>query len=335
MANLPATDRTPLRILVIEGSPVACQTLARAIEELGHGTRTAGDIDEAWEDMLAHPVDAVVADWPTAGSGALELARRLRHREAVDAAQHTWLIVTPPPSGRADIPDALEAGVDAFLVKPVDRIALQAALATAGRCRDLQVEARAVRAELARRDEQLREEGRRDPLTRLGSRVRLDEDLRRVRNNVHRYRHRWTAVMIDVDQFRRYLETMGREAGDDVLRRVAKAIRRTLRDGDLAYRYDGARFLLLLPEQDEDGGVVAAHRCRAAVAALAIPHPRSDVGDRVTVSAGVAELLGAGADDIEDWLRRADLALYAAQAAGRNGVARGGHTHLAGTGAEA
>jgi diguanylate cyclase (GGDEF)-like protein len=274
-------------------------------------------------------------DWPTADSGALELARRLRGREAVDGVPYTWLLVTPPPSGRAHVPAALDAGVDAFLVKPVDPTALQAALVAARRCVNLRADLLAARAELARRDEQLREEGRRDPLTRLGSRVRLDEDLRRVRNNVHRYRHRWTAVMIEPDQFRRYAETMGREAADDVLRRMARAVRRTLRDGDLAYRYAGARFLLLLPEQDEDGGVVVAHRCRSAVAALAIPHPRSDVGERVTLSAGVAELRGAGADDLEDWLRRADLALYAAQAAGRNGVARGGHTHLAGTGVEA
>jgi diguanylate cyclase (GGDEF)-like protein len=68
------------------------------------------------------------------------------------------------------------------------------------------------------------------------------------------------------------------------------------------------------------------------VAALDIPHPSSDVSERVTVSAGVAELTGSSAEAVEDWLRRADLALYAAKAAGRNGVARGGHTHLAGTG---
>jgi diguanylate cyclase (GGDEF)-like protein len=151
-----------------------------------------------------------------------------------------------------------------------------------------------------------------------------------MRSHVHRYGHRWTAVMLDVDHFRRYNEALGHDAGDDVLRRVAKAIRKTLRDGDIAYRYGGEQFLVLLPEQDEDGGVVVAQRCRAAVAALAIVHPRSDASDRVTLSAGVAELHGDQADAVTDWLRRADLALYAAKAQGRDGIVRGESTHLAG-----
>jgi diguanylate cyclase (GGDEF)-like protein len=227
---------------------------------------------------------------------------------------------------------ALEAGADAFLVKPIDSVALRASLVAAGRFVRLHADARAERADVTRLEELLRDEARRDPLTRLGNRVRLNEDLRRIRAGVHRYGRRWVAVMIDVDHLRRYNECLGRHAGDDVLRRVARTVRKALRDDDHAYRYGGQQLLLLLPEQDEDGGVIVAHRCRAAVAALGIPHPRSDASDAVTISAGVAELEGSTAQAVDQWLQRAELALDAAKAAGRNGVVRGGHTRLAGAG---
>jgi diguanylate cyclase (GGDEF)-like protein len=330
MADLHARSTAPLRVLLVEGDPDARMVLTREIEALGHAVRAARDTDEAWTDLLDHDADVALLDWPTPAAGVLDLCERVRARESESDRPYTWVVVVPPPADRTNVEAALAAGADAFLVKPIDAIALHAALVAAGRFIHLDGESRAARREVSRREEQLREEARRDPLTRLGNRVKLEEDLRRVRSGVQRYGHRWAAVLIDVDQFRRYNEIAGRPAGDDVLRRVAGAVGRTLRDGDSAYRYGGEQLLVLLPEQGEDGGVIVAHRCRAAVAALGIPHPRSDVGDRVTVSAGVAELEGSTAEALEAWLRRADLALYAAKAAGRNGVARSGNTHLAG-----
>jgi diguanylate cyclase (GGDEF)-like protein len=181
-------------------------------------------------------------------------------------------------------------------------------------------------------EELLREEVRRDPLTRMGNRIRLDEDLRRFRGRAQRYGHSAVAVMVAIDQFRRYNDALGRTAGDEALRRVSRVVRTSLRDADGAYRFSGDQMLLILPEQDEDGGVICAERCRAAVAAMRLPHPRSDAGDTVSLSAGVAELRGAGRDAIDDWLRRAEQALDAARATGGNAIVRGGNTRVAGSG---
>ena len=118
----------------------------------------------------------------------------------------------------------------------------------------------ASREELVRQQEELlREEVRRDPLTRMGNRVRLDEDLRRFRGRAQRYGHRAVAVMLGVDQFRRYNEAMGDTR--PATRSCAGSRRPSgprLRDGDGAYRFSGEQLLLLLPEQGEDGGVVGA-----------------------------------------------------------------------------
>lgn len=330
MANLSRRPVTPLRILVVESSPIARDMIARTIVALGHEADGVRGADEAWEALGSRPIDVVIADWPSGDAGVTGLCRQLRARETDDGVPYTWFLVMVPTAGRHHVMDAVEAGADGFLLKPIDGTALAVGLAAAARFLALHEEHRAQDRELARGAERLREEERRDPLTRMGNRLRLDEDLRRVRSHVRRYGHRWTAVMLDVDQFRRYNEALGHDAGDDALRKIAKAIRRTLRDGDIAYRYEGEAFLLLLPEQGEDGGVVVAQRCRAAVAALGIVHPRSDVSDRVTLSAGVAELHGDEADAVSGWLRRADLALYAAKAQGRDGIARSAQTHMAG-----
>jgi two-component system cell cycle response regulator len=107
-------------------------------------------------------------------------------------------------------------------------------------------------------------------------------------------------------------------AGDDVLRRIARTIREELREGDGLYRYGGEEFLVLLPEQSLAEASLAMERVRAAIERVAIPTSGSK--EFVTISLGVAELDLALDHAPEDWLRRADEALYRAKSNGRNRV---------------
>jgi diguanylate cyclase (GGDEF)-like protein len=330
MAQLSPGGTAPLAVLLVEGSPIARQSLGRLIS--AHGSEVIGTADagEAWARLGDRDVDVVVADWPTPGGPAIELLRRIRAREA-SGAPYTAFVLLASPSAREGLPDAFAAGADGWLTKPVDPPDVDAAVAAAARIARLERRAARAEDEVRRQAELLREEVRRDPLTRLGNRMRLDEDLRRYRGSAQRYGHRVGAVLLGVDQLRRYHDTLGMTAADDLLRRVAKAVRDGLRDGDAAYRFSDDTVLILLPEQGEDGAVVVAERARSAVASLRIPHPRSDAADMVTLSAGVADLQGAGRDAIDDWLRRAAGALEAARAAGGNRVVRGGHTRVPGS----
>jgi len=330
MAQLPAESTASLTVLLVEGSPIARQALCRLIEARGHAAVATADPDEAWSRLRDRPADVVIADWSTPDRAAGGLLAKLRAREAADGAAYTGVILLAAPAGRSAVAAALEAGADGCLIKPLDEAALDAQLTVTARLVRLERRVR-ERDELVRRQEELlREEVRRDPLTRMGNRIRLDEDLRRFRGRAQRYGHGAVAVMVGIDQFRRYNDALGHAAGDEALRRVAKAVRSTLRDADGAYRFSGEQLLLILPEQDEDGGVICAERCRAAVAAMRLPHPRSDASETVSLSAGIAELHGAGRDAIDDWLRRVEQALDAARATGGNTIARGGHTRVAG-----
>lgn len=171
--------------------------------------------------------------------------------------------------------------------------------------------------ELQALNERLGEESRRDPLTGLGNRLRLSEDIVELDARAQRYQHGYCLVLCDLDRFKAYNDRMGHQAGDDVLRRVAALLERNARAGDRIYRYGGEELLLVLPEQDEEAGRAAAEHHRAALQAAALPHPLN-TPDVVTFSAGVA---AAGLfESPQDVLRRADRALYEAKAGGRNRV---------------
>ena len=162
---------------------------------------------------------------------------------------------------------------------------------------------------------------RTDGLTSTGNRLRLEEDLRVARGRLARSGGCLGFLEIDLDHFKAINDTYGHLAGDEVLRRVAAALRSAVRGGDTVYRVGGEEFLVLLG--DPSGGVVgAAERVRAAVEELGLVHPSNSPFDRVTVSVGAA-LIGPAdsAATNDEWFSRGDVALYRAKAEGRNRVA--------------
>lgn len=116
-----------------------------------------------------------------------------------------------------------------------------------------------------------------------------------------------TALVLDLDRFKNLNDTLGHEAGDDALRRVAAILTSLVRPGDLVCRWGGEEFLVLLPRIDEAAALQTAERLRARVAERG-----------VTVSIGVAEVHPS--DSVTTWVARADAAMYAAKQQGRNRV---------------
>jgi diguanylate cyclase (GGDEF)-like protein len=129
-------------------------------------------------------------------------------------------------------------------------------------------------------------------------------------------------IMIDIDCFKSYNDAWGHLRGDDCLRRVAQALDAVLqRPGDMAFRYGGEEFAVILPATDEAGAMGVAEKMRKAALMLKIAHGGSTVGETVTVSLGVATRRPCAAEMREAFVGRADAALYAAKQGGRNRVA--------------
>jgi two-component system cell cycle response regulator len=155
---------------------------------------------------------------------------------------------------------------------------------------------------------------RTDELTGLSNRRHLDEHLQMVSSLARRQRTLFSLLMVDIDRTRRVNDEFGHSAGDRVVVEVARRLQSRLRAEDVAGRWAGEEFVVLLPHTDIDGAWRLADRIRATVC----DEPIDLGGGRdvlVTVSIGCAEGYG---DDLDDHVRRATAALDEAKAAGRN-----------------
>jgi diguanylate cyclase (GGDEF)-like protein/PAS domain S-box-containing protein len=178
---------------------------------------------------------------------------------------------------------------------------------------------RRIESELQLLNAALVEQARRDPLTGLGNRLRLEEDLVGFDARRVRYGHSYCVLLCDIDHFKALNDRHGHQAGDGVLRAVADALGRESRSSDAVYRYGGEEILVLLAEQQLKGGLIVAERMREAVHALGLAHPDTEAGV-VTISIGAAQCPHGDRTDPTDAISRADVALYAAKAQGRNRV---------------
>ncbi len=309
-----------MRILIAEDDAVSRTILRRAVEKTGHECLAAADGEEAWGLYKENPdIDVIISDWMMPGVDGLELCRRVRgdNRDG-----YTYFIFLTALGDREHLLQGLEAGADDYLSKPLDRDELGMRLTSALRVTELHRRLAVQNEELEQLNRMLFEQSRQDPLTSLGNRLRLREDLQVLQGRADRYGHSYAVVLCDVDFFKAYNDRYGHLAGDDVLRRVAATISSGLRTGDTAYRYGGEEFLVVLPEQDAEAAATITDRLREAVEALGIPHADGGPGGVLTISAGVAVSTGAG--DTDGLLKAADKALYAAKSGGRNRVARAG-----------
>jgi diguanylate cyclase (GGDEF)-like protein len=144
---------------------------------------------------------------------------------------------------------------------------------------------------------------------------RAEEEIGRAR----RFGRSLSLLMIDADEFKVYNDTNGHVAGDRALAEMARTMRDAVRDIDIACRYGGEEFAILLPETDGEGAFVVAEKVREAIAAHGFMSIRGERTEQITVSIGLSTYPGT-ASDREGLLRHADDALYVVKRSGRNRV---------------
>lgn len=166
--------------------------------------------------------------------------------------------------------------------------------------------------------EKLRHQSVRDPLTGLFNRRYLDESLEREVPNAVRRRRSLGVIMFDVDRFKQFNDLFGHDAGDTVLRELGDYLAKFIRGGDLACRYGGEEFTLILPECSLEETRSRAEELRTSFQQLSIKHKNTVLG-KVTLSLGVAALPDNGTT-AEELLAAADGALLRAKREGRDRV---------------
>lgn len=319
-----------MRILAAEDDATSLLILRRAVEKAGHECLTARNGEEAWRIYKENPgVDTIISDWMMPDVDGLELCRRVRAAEQeteheTERERYTYFIFLTALGDRVHLLQGFEAGADDYLSKPLDRAELETRLISARRLTTLHERLAGQRAELERLNLKLAEQARTDPLTGLGNRLRMREDLDVLSARNERYGQGYGAILCDVDHFKLYNDTYGHLAGDEALKKIADVIMETFRKGDTVYRYGGEEFLTLLPEQSVEPSEQVAERLRKNVERLCVPHEADDPPGILTISAGVSSTLPSGETGDpktpDELLKEADEALYGAKEAGRNRV---------------
>ncbi len=152
-----------------------------------------------------------------------------------------------------------------------------------------------------------------DSMTGLLNRRYLDERLVEEMNRARRHRSTISLMMIDVDSFKSYNDSFGHPAGDLALKMVSAALKDTLRADDVAARFGGEEFAILLPRTNGEEAAAIAERIRSRIEHTAFPHRQ------ITISIGIASHSNEF-DSPKDWITAADMALYEAKHLGRNNV---------------
>jgi diguanylate cyclase (GGDEF)-like protein len=311
----------PVRILVVDDEPSILAYLKLVLEPEGYGVTTAVTLFEAREAVAAGRLDLILCDKNLPDGSGLELAEELSRAPA----GCELLMMT----GYASLGSAVEAmryGVADYLQKPLDRDEILARLARALKTLRLKQENGELLAELRRQNAVLEKLAVIDPLTQLFNHAYFQESLDRELQRAGRFGVAFSVVMIDVDGFKALNNQYGHRVGNDVLKRFSEALRGRggrmldlafrLREQDIAARYGGDEFAVILPHTEKAGAAVLAERLRKMFEGAALDDSQQA---QVTLSLGVAAY-PEDATDRDGIIEAADMALYAAKTAGRNRV---------------
>lgn len=264
----------------------------------------AYNADEALDIARQKIPDLILMDLDMPGTDGLTLCHIIKREEAL---KHIPVIFL---TGTLDVKmkvRAFELGAVDYVTKPFDSIELRARVGAALRTKRYH-DLLTIKAHI-------------DALTGLWDRGHLEDQLSSEVSLLHRKGRPVSLLMLDIDHFKPVNDTHGHPFGDHVIQRVARVINRLSRDSDIACRYGGEEFCVILRDTTTEGAIVLANRIRREVAALRFKVGTAPVS--VTVSIGVSgsdTIGGQGNLSGKALLKTADKALYAAKANGRDRV---------------
>ena len=319
------------KILIVDDQPANLLAMEGVLEGMGADLLTASSGQEALALMLKHEFAMVLLDVQMPDMDGFETAALMR---GMKQTRHLPIIfVTAISKEDEHVFRGYDAGAVDFLFKPVNPVILRSKVEIFLKINrqqqllekktmelDQKVEELLVlKAQLEEANQQLEELSRTDALTGLANRRHFKETLATEWRRALRNGQSLALIMADLDAFKSFNDTYGHLAGDDCLRKIAVALRSPLmRPSDLAARFGGEEFVILLPGTDLEGGAYLAEAIRQDVEKLAIPHVDSDTGGLVTMSFGVAAVKPDATLVDLNLVCAADKALYMAKEEGKN-----------------
>jgi diguanylate cyclase (GGDEF)-like protein len=298
-----------MKILIAEDDPISRRLLEAKLVRWEYEVIVTCDGDQAWEALQAQDAPRLaILDWMMPGMDGVEICRRIRKQAG---EPYTYLILLTALHRDEDLITGMEAGADDYLTKPFKTHELRVRLRAGRRIIELQNELIGAR-------EALREQATHDHLTGLLNREEILRILKHELSRAEREGSKVSAIMVDLDHFKRVNDNYGHLAGDAVLRQTARRMLSLLRSYDYIGRYGGEEFTIVLPGCDGESASAFAERLRLLIGNQPMDIPEGMIS--VTISLGMSTSNPNTRNDVDSLIQAADQALYRAKGNGRNRV---------------
>ena len=270
----------------------------------------ARDMDDALDVLQNKSVDLIFLDYVLPSGNGLDFLRKIQEKE-ID----TPVIFITAKRDEMVASQAINCGAYDYLPKAnLSEQALQKVINNAlEKCR--------LKKEVKTTMEKMAEMSTRDELTGLYNRRYFMEVFDRETASAQRYDTELVLCMMDLDHFKKINDTHGHPAGDEVLKEITYLLRKTVRKSDVACRYGGEEFAVILPNTDIEHATIFCERFRKEVEKHVVQYNGSNL--RITISSGVAQFSDSVNDSEKSFdalIKKADHALYLAKSKGRNRV---------------
>jgi two-component system cell cycle response regulator len=304
MTDTPQTGR----ILVIEDRAESAAWFTAALQPL-YEVASVDTFEEAMVRVKGGDPDLVVVSLGMRSFDGLRLCSQLR---SLPEGRNVPILVVVSDGDRRKLTQALEMGVNDYLTRPVDKNELVARVRTQLRKKRY--------ADRLRHNVQLSlEMAITDQLTGLHNRRYMSRHLDNLVETAKKSGKPIAFVIMDIDYFKAVNDTYGHDIGDEVLKEFASRIAANVRGIDLACRYGGEEFVVVMPDTDVSFAMQVSERLRKSIETTPFPISREPKKLSLTISIGIAGSEGEG-DSANALLHRADQALYRAKRTGRNKV---------------
>lgn len=306
--HLSSLSTDPLDVLVIEDDPVARTYLTETLTSRGHAVESLESGDEAAERFRESEHELIFLDRSLPGVGGVEICRRIRE---IPASEDTIIVFVTVDETQQALDEALRAGADDYVVKPVSPDLLHTRIAIAERRVEEIRDHRRIQ-------EELRRETYRDGLTGLGNREKLEDQIEKSVGRIRRAEdYLFAVLLIDVDGFHGINQEYGAETADRVLQEVGSRLEQCVRGVDTVSRIAADEFGIHLEDlKNESDPTRVAGRIQQS-----LTPPTEVEGRRIHASACIGIALGSkSSTGAEEMLRDAGKALTRAKSRGRGEV---------------
>ena len=296
------------KILIVDDRRSSYERIAGAL-----AAEHAVDVETNPHESLFHAADGaydlLIVSLGLENFDGLRLCSQVR---SLERTRNLPILVVAEAEDNARLLRGLEIGVNDYLVRPIDKNEMFARVRT-------QIRKKRYSERLRDNFQLSMEMAITDSLTSLHNRRYMESHLGTLVDEAAARGKPLSLLILDIDYFKSINDGYGHDAGDDVLREFATRVRKAIRGIDLACRYGGEEFVVVMPETDMAVAAVVAERIRRRIAGEPFPIQKGSGAINVTISIGIAGLANAD-DTAETILKRADQALYRAKRDGRNRV---------------